>query len=184
MTSLQHDIVTVSGLPGSGTSTVCGLIEKQTRWSYINAGEIFRELAAAEGLSLAELGARAEADPEIDRRLDARMVMLAEQFPNVILEGRLVGWMADRFGLGACKVWLGADVHTRARRCSSRDGDPLDETERAMLARERSEAARYRDHHGIDVADLSIYDLVIDSTSSKPAAIAAQILGTLGRSQG
>ena len=184
MKSPLYDIVTVSGLPGSGTSTVCGLIEKQTRWSYTNAGDIFRELAAEAGLSLAELGTRAEADPAIDRQLDARMVMIAEQLPNVILEGRLVGWMAHRFGLRACKVWLDADVHTRARRCSSRDGDPLDETEQSMLVRERSEAARYRDHHGIDVADLSIYDLVIDSARPEPAAIAAQILETLGRLRG
>ena len=179
MLAASYDILTVSGLPGSGTSTVCGLLEAETKWYYTNAGDTFREMASEQGLNLRELGARAEADAEIDRQLDARMVMIAEQFPNVILEGRMVGWMAHRFGLNACKVWLAADAHTRAERCSSRDGEPLVVTERAMAERQRSETARYRDHHGIDIADLSIYDLNIDSAAARPQPIAEQILDFL-----
>ena len=176
MLDARYDIITVGGLPGSGTSTVCSLLVEETSWHYANAGDIFREMATERGLSLAEFGELAEENPEIDKQLDARMVQIARELPNTLLEGRLVGWMAHRFGLHACKVWLSADAHTRGQRCSARDGTPLVETERAMAERERSEASRYLDHHDIDITDCSIYDLIIDTGLAKPQAVAAQIL--------
>ena len=60
MTSPQ--IITVSGLPGSGTSTACDTLCEKLGWAYVNAGRIFRELAEESGLSLAEFGERAEVD--------------------------------------------------------------------------------------------------------------------------
>jgi cytidylate kinase len=48
-------IVTVGGLPGTGTSTLCRLLERELGLPYVYAGQIFRQEAAARGLSLAEL---------------------------------------------------------------------------------------------------------------------------------
>ena len=67
MASVQ--IITVSGLPGSGTSTVCSHLCTRLGWSYVNAGQIFRRLALESGLNLAEFGQRAEADGRIDRQI-------------------------------------------------------------------------------------------------------------------
>ena len=38
-------VITVSGLSGSGTSTVCELVAERSGFRYINAGAIFRTLA-------------------------------------------------------------------------------------------------------------------------------------------
>ena len=38
-------IITVSGLPGSGTSTACGQLAARLGWVYVDAGQIFRQLA-------------------------------------------------------------------------------------------------------------------------------------------
>ena len=169
-------IVTVSGLPGSGTSTVSRLVVQHTGWDYTNAGEIFRQLATEAGVSLMEYGRRAEHDAQIDRDLDARMVEVARAgAAGLVLEGRLTGWMAHRHGVPALKVWLDADLRARASRVSGRDGLFLDDAIEAMVARERSEAKRYVEHHGIDIADKSIYDLVIDTCSSAPPGIAEVI---------
>ena len=52
-------VLSVSGLPGSGTSTACQRLRRELGWFYANAGQVFRELAAEAGLSLAAFGARA-----------------------------------------------------------------------------------------------------------------------------
>ncbi|MBI2503319.1 MAG: AAA family ATPase [Candidatus Latescibacteria bacterium] len=172
-------IITVSGLPGSGTSTACKLLQERLDWRYVNAGDFFRQLAADEGISLAEMGRRAEADGHFDRQLDAHMVQLARQEKDLILEGRLTGWMALRQGLPALKVWCLAALPVRAGRVGQRDHQTPDQAERDIAARERSEHQRYARHHQIDLDDLSIYDLVLDTGLLAPGEVVARILSIL-----
>lgn len=175
---MPNSIVTISGLPGSGTSTACALLREKLGWSYVNAGQIFRDLAREAGLSLAEFGRRAEGDASIDRELDARMVEIAQTAragEPIILEGRVTGWMAARSELPALKVWLDAAAETRAARVGSRDGEEAAAALENMVSRQASEAQRYRQHHGIEIGDLSIYDLVIDTSLYPPAEVARQI---------
>ena len=176
-------VVTVSGLPGSGTSTACQLLQQRLGWSYLNAGQIFRELADEAGVSLAEYGRRAEADPRIDRALDARMVERAGQREPVVLEGRLTGWMVLRHGVPALKVWLEAPAQARAARVGRREGQSAREALQDMAAREHSEQQRYAQFHGIDLADLSVYDLLLDSEQQAPERLVERILEALGRPQ-
>jgi cytidylate kinase len=173
-------IISVSGLPGSGTSTVCQRLSERLGWHYVDAGQIFRQLAAEAGASLAEFGRRAEADGHIDRELDARMVEMARQREGIILEGRLTGWMTYRHDLSALKVWLKASTETRAARVGKRDGQSLEQTLQEMVERQNSEHQRYAEHHGIEIGDLSIYDLIIDTEAVPPAQVAAQIIAALG----
>ena len=46
--------ITVSGLPGSGTSTLVQGICQVKGWSALNGGDVFREEAANRGLSVAD----------------------------------------------------------------------------------------------------------------------------------
>jgi cytidylate kinase len=172
-------IITVSGLPGSGTTTACVRLAGRLGWQHVNAGQIFRQLAAAAGVSLAEYGSRAEADGRIDRELDARMVATARRLGEAILEGRLTGWMVHRHALPALKVWLRAPVEVRAARVGRRDRQPLAEAVAAMQERERSEAARYRAFHAIDIGDLSLYDLIVDTRIHSAARAVEAILTRL-----
>ena len=138
-------------------------VAERLQWRYINAGSIFRAMAAEAGATLAEFGRRAETDSRIDLGLDARMVEEARRCRGVILEGRVTGWMAARHGLPALKVWLQASASTRVARIGGRDGQTPQEAMSAMGEREGSEAARYGRHHAIDMGDLSVYDLVVDT---------------------
>ena len=169
-------LLTVSGPPGSGTSTACRLLAPRLGWGYVNAGAIFRQLAEEAGVSLAEYGRQAEADPSIDRELDGRMVALARDRAPLILEGRLTGWMASRHGLDALRVWLDADPAARCARVGKRDRQDTGQALEAMLERERSETTRYAVHHGIHLDDLSIYHLVIDTGANPPEAVVGQVL--------
>ncbi len=152
-------LLTISGLPGSGTTTVSRLLSEKYGLEMISAGEVFRSLAKEYGMTLAEFGALAELDDSIDLKIDERQKEIANTRDNIILEGRLAGHMAKK-GL---KVWIKSPVDTRVERIVSREGSSFDEKLAETIGREASEAVRYKTIYGIDINDLSVYDLVIDS---------------------
>lgn len=174
-------IITISGLAGSGTTTVCDRLCARLGWAYVNAGAVFRGLAQEAGLNLAELGRRAEADGCIDRQLDRRLVAQARERAPVVVEGRVTGWMAQRHQLPALKVWLQAALAVRAERVGQREGKPLAQALAETRQREASEAQRFAAHHQIVLSDLSVYDLVVDTECCDPQAACARILACLDR---
>ncbi|MDD4669066.1 MAG: AAA family ATPase, partial [Candidatus Methanomethylophilus sp.] len=88
--------ITISGPPGSGKTTVCAKLSEALGLKAVVFGQVFRELAAERGISLAELGALAERDPNIDQSIDAKIVDTARANPDIILESRLSAYMLTR----------------------------------------------------------------------------------------
>jgi predicted cytidylate kinase len=173
-------LLTISGLPGSGTSTVAREVAAQLGIERLDGGAVFRAMAAEQGLSLAAFGAVAEHDPAIDLELDARLASRARD-GDVVLESRLAGWIVANEGLAGTRVWLTCDDEERARRVGLRDGESLAQALATNRAREASEAARYRAYYGIDIADLGVYHLVIDTTSTPAEACIERVLVAAGR---
>ncbi len=168
-------LVTISGLPGSGTTTAGRLLAETLDWEFQSSGELFRTMADARGVTLAEFGALAEEDESIDHELDARAVALMGTGAELVMEGRLAGWMAFRDKFASIRVWLESDGATRAQRVADRDGESASEQQARMATREASEAQRYRDYYGIEISSRKPYSLVIDSTALAPEAIVARI---------
>ncbi|MEA1985476.1 MAG: AAA family ATPase [Euryarchaeota archaeon] len=153
-------LVTISGLPGSGTTTVSRLLVEHYGIDMISAGDVFRGLAKEHGMTLAEFGRLAESDTSIDTTIDQRQREMACTLDNTILEGRLAGHMAQ----GALTVWLKGPPEVRVGRIVEREGSSFDMRYQETMEREASEALRYKEIHGIDIDDLSIYDIMIDSS--------------------
>lgn len=167
--------MTISGPPGSGTSTAAKLVSPRLGLEYLNTGAIFRQMAVEYKMSLAEFGTYVAAHPEIDRQLDARQVELARK-GGIVLEGRLAGLLAQREKAGAFTLYIGADVHERARRCSSRDGNDPEEGARLMAEREALERQRFLELYHLDLEDTSGYDLVIDSGKYRPEEVCEMVV--------
>jgi cytidylate kinase len=172
--------VTVGGLPGTGTSTLCKLLEAELGLPYHYAGALFREEARRRGMSLEEFGALSQRDPSIDEALDDRQIGLLRK-GGIILEGRLSGWLAARHRIPAFKVWVTCDNKERFRRIVQRDGGDEQAQRAATEKRQASEADRYRRYYGADLNDLARYDLVLDSTTASPQELAAQVKQALAR---
>lgn len=172
--------ITISGTPGSGKSTVAKLLAKRLGCPHLNAGQIFREAAQRRGMTLAAFGVYVDAHPAIDRALDRELVRRARAHRNLILEGRLAGWMTKRARLPAFRVWITAKEATRAARIRKREGGAAAAVLRQLRQRARREVAQYRRVYGLDLRSLAPYDLIIETDALTPAQIAQRILETLG----
>lgn len=151
-------IITVSGFIGSGKTTVARSLARHYGLKHISAGEAFRELAKEKRLSLEEFSRLAEENPAIDREIDARQREKAME-GDVVAEGRLSGWLIE----ADFKVWLEASLRTRARRVARREKKNYREALRETRKREESEIRRYREIYGIDLRDLTPYNVIIDT---------------------
>ena len=97
-------IVTISGVPGSGKTTVGEILQKKLGYNYVYSGMIFRKLAEKHNKSLKEFSRYCEKNEEIDKELDKYQLKLLEKEKNLILEGRLAGWLAYKNNIPALKV--------------------------------------------------------------------------------
>jgi len=175
--------LTVGGLPGTGTTTLCGLLERALQLPYIYAGQLFREEAVRRGMTLAEYNTLAQTDENVDRELDLKQVELLRA-GGVILEGRMSGWLAHRYEIPAFKTWIVCDEVERIRRLVERDGEDATAQAASMADRVAREADRYSRYYGADLTDLTIYDLVLDSTSTPPDALRDEVLRAMDEPRG
>ena len=153
-------LITISGSAGTGKTTQAKLIADKYNLNYISAGIIFRDYAKENNLSLEELSQKTMNDKSIDLEIDERTKKIAKR-GNVVLEGRLTAWMTK--DLEAFRIYLRAPLDVEIRRIAERDGKSLEDAKFETIAREESERKRYQEIYGIDITDLSIYDIVINT---------------------
>ena len=159
--------ITISGPPGSGKSTLSKRLSEQLGLELISMGDIFRKMAEDRCMSLEEFGILAKSNDEIDRKLDESQQKIAKEKDNIILEGRLSGFLVD----ADLKIWLKTSLETRAERIANRENKSISSALDETSERAKCEADRYMNYYNIDVSDLSVYDLVIDSGKWNPDEI-------------
>jgi cytidylate kinase len=168
-------LITISGLPGSGKTTVARLLSHRLSVPHIYAGDLYRKEAVQRGLTLEQFNELTERDHSVDRALDDKMADYARR-GGVVLEGRLAGFVAVQEGVDALKVWLTASDEVRAHRVAQREEGDADAVLQENRARHQSDAKRYKSIYGFDLNDISIYDLVLNSDNDGPDALAETIL--------
>lgn len=177
----EHPLITISGPPASGTSTLSGNIAESLNFEVVNGGDIFRRVASDKEVTLAELNKLSEDDDSIDKEIDQRLESIIEDHlsgerepegDGLVVESRLAGWHAN--SRADLSIYLDAPAEIRAQRISDRD-----ETVEELKGREESEAKRYMNHYGIDVHDLSIYDVVIDTHDVSVPVMTERVIAKL-----
>jgi cytidylate kinase len=157
---LPGPVVTVSGPHGTGKSTYAKALATALGLRYVCAGDMFRDLAKERGVTLESFSKMAAEDPAIDRAIDERTRVEAKK-GGVVIDAQLGAWMAK--DVADVKLLIVAPDDVRFRRIAERDGIPVEEARKQTLAREGIQRERYREYYGLDVSDLSIYDLKIDT---------------------
>jgi CMP/dCMP kinase len=167
--------VSISGLPGSGTTTAAAGVAAALGLDVVNGGEVFREMAAENGMGLAEFGAYAAAHPTVDVELDRRLAHRARQ-GGAVIESRLGGWILHNESIDGLRVWLRCDDKVRAERVASREQIAVDQALSENTVREQVEHGRYLALYGIDLRDLTIYHQQLDTGELAAEAVVDHIV--------
>ena len=168
-------IITLGGLAGTGTTTTAELLSEKLDISYISAGYVFRQMASERGMSVLEFSEFAEGNDDIDKEIDKRQAELAKSSDNLIVEGRLSAYFVE----ADLKLWLVTPFDVRSQRIAERESKSVDVASEEIIVREESEALRYMDIHNIDIKNMDIYDLIINTGTFNPEEVSEIILTTL-----
>lgn len=167
-------IITISGAPGTGTSTLARSLAAELGLRWVNSGDLFRKIASEKNISVKDMNRLAEKGPEIDYLVDDAQKTLAKDGSG-IFEGRLSGHLLS----ADLKVLLKTDLRTRAERISKRESKLLEDAMQETRIREESEARRYKKYYNIDINDYSGYDLVVDTGRFNEAGTLAVVLAAV-----
>lgn len=174
---VMKDKISLAGDLGSGKSTVSEILIERLGAEYYSTGAIVRSVAEKRGMTVVELNKYMETHPELDHEIDDGIAKLSDVDKLLIIDSR----MAWHFTKGTFKVYLSVDVETSALRImnANRRGEhaaTLEETIKETKARRESEKKRYFEQYGVNIKDLTNYDLVVDTTVATPAEVAERII--------
>jgi predicted cytidylate kinase len=182
-------IVTISGKPGSGKTTLCSALSAKLNLKHYNMGAVRRKLAGEKGLTINQLNKLAESDPSSDRLVDDQLLKLGKQEDNFIAEGRT----AAHFIPNSIKVFLDVDINTGAERIrndikekgiqerNEQVASTTEEQVTLLKTRMESDKIRYKQYYNIDIFDKGMYDLWIDTTDLTKPEVLENVLGFISR---
>lgn len=182
-------IITISGTPGSGKSTVAKLLVQKLGYERVYAGGIMRDTARERGLTLEQfmdyLSTDTKLEQEIDSKVREKAYELERAGKNVIVEGRVQYHLIPT----SLKIYIKVDPTEGARRIlkdlqdtqakQARNQtvvDTIEEMVRVNAQREETDAVRYQHIYGIDHRIESQYDLVVDTTKLTAQEASAKVM--------
>ncbi len=168
---MQFRVITISGEVGSGKSTtVRELAKLLPDWRTVNTGQRFREFCASRQMSIQQVSTLPD---EVHREFDDDQRNLIAHETQVIVEGRLAGWLA-RDMEDVFRVWCQAPLHERVLRVSIREDIPTGQALSELEYRDKGDLEKYRRVYGLnDYRAPMFYHLVLN-TSQYPAEMLAQ----------
>lgn len=174
-------IISISGVPGSGKSTIAKLLAKKYGFTHVSMGGIRRKMAEERGMTIDEFNALGLTEDFTDREVDEYQKKLGETEDDFIADGRT----SFHFIPHSYKIFLTVEPRAAAERVfNARDTAArseetpcrnVEEQQAVLEERLKEDRARYLKYYGIDYLDLGNYDLVIDTSRLTPEEIVEQI---------
>ncbi len=168
-------VICISGMTGSGKSTVAKRLADKYGLGYFSGGNALRTLAheegyksdvrgwweTAEGLNFLQQRMR---DPAFDKRIDEKLLGMAAE-GNVVLDSWTMPWLLKE----GFKVWLEASPQVRAKRVVNRDSISIEEALKALTEKDERTRQIYKSLYGFDLGhDLSPFNLVLATDELEP----------------
>ena len=171
--------ITVSGHPGSGTSTLVKALMAHYSWTSLNGGDVFRQEAARREMSLGEFGELCKSDLNVDRELDKQLQQQMQDDSSQIVESRLAGWWAYRLEIPCVRLWLDVDETERAKRVVYREGGSIEDALEANKKRSSVDAERFMELYHILPEQREPYTTVLDATNLGSEEVLAAVISIL-----
>ena len=172
-------IITISGLPGSGKTTVGKLLAEKLGFKFYSIGDLRGKMAMEQGLTIDELNELGMKEDWTDKEVDEYQKKLGMKEDNFVIESRLGFYFIPH----SFKVFLKVNLKTGAERIF-RDPRPdekkkgsVEEEIEGIKKRMESDKSRYKKYYGItDFTDERHFDLVIDTTNLTPEEVVERII--------
>jgi cytidylate kinase len=152
-------VITLAGHHGSGRTTNAKLLAESFGLRYISTGMLFRERADELGVSLEEMNRIAAKDREFDNWLDNRTKEESMK-RGLVIDANLSAWMAEAPDL---RVYVTCPFEDRVKRIADREGRDYIDVKNETRAREELELRRYQEYYGVDINDLTVYDIILNT---------------------
>ncbi len=175
-------IITISGIPGAGKSTVAKILSKRLGMKRYYGGGVRREMGRKKGITIDQLNEIGEKEDWTDKDVDKIIKELGEKEDNIVIESRTGFFLLPN----SLKVFLDVDLHVGARRIyedvksNTERNEPRYKTfldaENAVRKRMEGDLRRYKKYYDKDIHDKSQYDIVIDTTRMTPEEVAEKIV--------
>ena len=170
-------IITISGFPGSGKSTVAQMVADKLGYRHVGVGDIMRDMAQQRGMTILQISKLAESDKTVDLELDTRQKQLAKE-SKLVVDSRL----GFHFIPKSYKVFLDVSLEEagkriyNAKRHSEKENLTLEDTITNTKLRRASEILRYKKYYKLEPFKPENFDLVLDTTKLMPAQVAEKII--------
>ena len=199
----NYQNITVSGLPGSGSTTLLDMLREELKldgWHGFSGGEFMRAYAAEKGLfdnSKRKHHDASHYEDDFDRQVDYGMREKLEQEEHWILESWLSGFMAQQVP-GTLKIlMICSDDAVRIDRVVNRDQISVKEAKQHIMGRYKTNLETWSRlyvqewqewvvgtgtlsaEEPIDFWHPDLYDLVIDTYSSTKKETKKMVLDAL-----
>ena len=175
-------IITITGKPCSGKSTIAKLIVSKYGFKRIGVGDLFKEEAKKRGLSTEEFNVVCMTDPSYDFFIDEQSAKLGKELEGqkIIFDSR----MAWHFVPKSFKVFVNVEEEEMINRLmvSDRQGKEsyttYEEAKHTLLNRQKLETERYKKLYNVDLYDLDNFDLVLDSTNKSAEILVEEVMSS------
>lgn len=175
----MHFIISLSGMLGSGKSTVGKMLANQLGYTFYSTGNAQRKIAQARGVTTLELNQLSMTDMSIDKEIDGVFKTLVQENENFVVDSRL----AFFFIPSSFKVKLNIETKIAAERIfndktrtNERAYSSIDDAERDLIERRSLEVERFKKLYHVDIDNEANFDLIIDTTDKTPEQICEKIL--------
>lgn len=176
-------IITISGLPGSGKTTISKILAKKLGYKFYSVGELRGQMAMERGLTIDQFNELGKKEAWTDSTVDEFQRQLGQTEDNFVIEGRL----GFHFIPHSFKIFFTVDLAESARRIVHGKGLRRDERipksvkvyQRTLEERVKNDKFRYQKYYHLDFTDPKHYDLIIDTTHLKKGHILRDILHAL-----
>ena len=173
-TRFSDVVVTISGPPCGGSSTIARLLAPALCRPLIEAGPKYRAVAKSIGLPQEHTWGL---DPTRLKQIDAEMLSEVERNRSVVWEGRLTGWFA-RDMVRALRIWCSADIDIRTARYAEREKVDSETATHRIAEREERDRELFTRLYGpgCNCEDLALYQLKVSTDIDTPTIVVERIL--------
>ena len=165
---MKKQIITIAGSLGSGKSSTARAVASALGFRHFSSGDLFRQLAAERDESIEAMNISAEAQRDIDLKVDNLLREMYRTDERLVIDSRMAWhWMPLSF-----KVFLVLDPDTAAQRIfnhlrdegrMSEAATSIDEVRKSIDRRFASEQKRYAALYGVNATDPLNFDVVINT---------------------